>query len=369
LTIACIAKILCNHATSTLVVKWKSKILCKKNGWRAWKMLYYSLPVSTEKTSAKYRMVECGGCHSRVFIPGDLEPFATVPCKKCNHPVMLPVRLHQYELRGIIASGGMGTVYRAMDLMLEREVAVKMMRKELANDPHTVECFIREARACGSLTHTNIIHIYAFDRYNEQLYMVMELADRGSLDQRIDREGHLPELKVLDIGIKIASALDTALKHGLLHRDIKPGNILFNADDEPKLVDFGLAGSSEMYMAASDTIWGTVRYVAPEKIKREGETFQSDMYSLGATLYHALTGHPPFEGETNESILLAHVHTPVTPPHHLLFEVTKPTSDALVRAMAKRPEDRFSSYDEMIMELTAARSKLLVSQYHVHQPE
>src|SRR5260370_6885837 len=123
----------------------------------------------------------------------------------------------------------------------------------------------------------------------------MELADRGSLDTRIEKQQRLPELDRLDIGIKIASALALALKHNLLDRDIKPGNILFNADNEPKLVDFGLARDVEAEPESSTVTEGTPYYVAPEKIKRERETFLSDMYTLGCPLYHPLTAHLPFE--------------------------------------------------------------------------
>ena len=186
-------------------------------------------------------MVSCPSCEAKVFIPGDLAPLTTVPCTKCGQPIMMPMRLRQFELRAVIGSGGMGTVYRAYDTVLERVVAVKLMKKELVADTKALERFYREARACASLNHTNIIHIYTFDECEGQRYLVMELADRGSLDSRIEKQRALPELDVLDIGIKVASALDMALKHNLLHRDIKPGNILFNADNEPKLVDFGLA--------------------------------------------------------------------------------------------------------------------------------
>ena len=241
------------------------------------------------------KMVTCSGCDAKVFIPGDLPPLSTEPCKRCGYPIMMPMQLRQFELRSKIASGGHGKVYRAFDTVLERLVAVKLMRKELENDPVALESFYREARACASLNHTNIIHIYSFDEFEGQRYLVMELADRGSLDTRIEKQGRLGELEVLDIGYKIASALDMALKHNLLHRDIKPGNILFNADGEPKLVDFGLARSAEAEPESTTVTEGTPYYVAPEKIKRERETFLSDMYSLGCTLYHALTGHVPFE--------------------------------------------------------------------------
>jgi len=185
--------------------------------------------------------------------------------------------------------------------------------EELLADQIALESFYREARACARLNHTNIVHIYAFDEWEGQQYLVMELADRGSLDARIEKLRLLSELDMLDIGIKIASALDMALKYDLLHRDIKPGNILFNADHEPKLVDFGLARKADVEHEVEDVTWGTPYYVAPEKIKREPETFLSDMYSLGATLYHGMTGHVPFDAPTVEEVIVAQVQTPLTP--------------------------------------------------------
>lgn len=270
-------------------------------------------------------------------------------------------------MRQIIASGGMGTVYRAYDKVLEREVAIKLVKKEVAEDPQVMESFYREARAGAALNHTNIIHVYTFDHFEEQPFLVMELADSGSLDNRIDAQGALPELSVLDVGIKVASALDTALKHNLLHRDIKPGNILYNAEGEPKLVDFGLARNAEDDGSQESSVWGTPYYVAPEKIQREGETFHSDMYSLGGTLYHALTGHVPFEAETVEEVIAGHVHTPLTPPNQVRTDVTEATSEAIVHAMAKKPEERFGTYDEFIMALTSARSLLLVQTFRARQ--
>jgi eukaryotic-like serine/threonine-protein kinase len=314
-------------------------------------------------SSKPLKMVTCGWCETKVFIPGDLPSFGTVPCNKCGHPIMMPTPLRQFELRSVIASGGMGTVYRAFDTVLERLVAVKLMKKELLSDPKASENFYREARACAQLNHTNIVHIYSFDELEGERYLVMELADRGSLDSRIEKYHRLSELEVLDVGIKIASALDLALKHNFLHRDIKPGNILFNEDNEPKLVDFGLARKVDAAEDSEAETWGTPYYVAPEKINREPETFLSDMYSLGGALYHALTGHVPFEAPTVEELVAAHVHTPLTPPKLVVLDITEPTSDALVKVMAKNPGDRFLSYDEFIMALTTARSKLLVQQY------
>ncbi len=276
---------------------------------------------------------------------------------------MMPMQLRQFELRSKIASGGQGKVYRAFDNVLERMVAVKLIRKELENEPGALEGFYREARACASLNHTNIIHIYSFDEYDGQRYLVMELADRGSLDTKIEKQQRLSELEVLDIGIKISQALNMALRHNLLHRDIKPGNILFDSDNEPKLIDFGLARNVDAEAESTTVTEGTPYYVAPEKIKRERETFLSDMYSLGCTLYHALTGHVPFEAPTVEELVAAHVHTALTPPNLVVPEITQPTSDVLVKVLAKNPSDRYLSYDDFVLALEGARSHLLVQQY------
>jgi serine/threonine-protein kinase len=276
---------------------------------------------------------------------------------------MMPMQIRHFELRSKIASGGQGKVYKAFDTVLERMVAVKLIRKELESDPAALEGFYREARACASLNHTNIIHIYSFDEFEGQRYLVMELADRGSLDTKIEKQQRLSELEVLDIGIKISQALNMALRHNLLHRDIKPGNILFDADNEPKLIDFGLARNVDAEAESTTVTEGTPYYVAPEKIKRERETFLSDMYSLGCTLYHALTGHVPFEAPTVEELVAAHVHIALNPPNIVIPEITQPTSDALVKVLAKNPSDRYLSYDEFILALEAARSQLLVQQY------
>jgi serine/threonine protein kinase len=305
-------------------------------------------------------MAECGACHAKHWLPSDLAPLEPVPCNKCGHPVIVPTRIRNFEVREVVASGGMGTVYRAFDVSLERTVAVKMLKREMADDKQVMESFYREARATASLNHTHIIHVYSFDEHNGSPYIVMELADHGSLDSLIIRDNCVSELTVLDVGIKVASALETALQHNLLHRDIKPGNILFNEHGEPKLVDFGLARNAGDDAEYESTIWGTPYYVAPEKIQRQGETFHSDMYSLGGTLYHALTGHVPFEAETVEQVVAGHVHTPLTPPCDVRTDVTQLTSDAIAISMAKDPAQRYATYAQFQMALENARSQYLL---------
>ncbi len=313
-------------------------------------------------------MVVCGGCRAKNFISGDLAPMQTIPCSKCGHPVMLPFRMRQFELRSVIASGGMATVFRAFDLNLEREVAIKLLKKEIAADPEVLKSFYREARVIAALNHTNIIHVYTFDEFEGEPYIAMEIADNGSLDSRIEREGRVDELVVLDVAEKIGSALATASKHNILHRDIKPGNILFNTDNEPKLMDFGLGGT-EAHLDSDSAVYGTPQYIAPEKLTRGGETFLSDMYSLGATLYHAITGQVPFPPQSADpeaaiqEMTYAHVNTPLTPPNHLVGDISPATNEAIFRSLAKNPADRFQSYDEFIMDFQAAKSHLLVKRF------
>lgn len=308
------------------------------------------------------RMVACDGCGVKNFISPDIPPLGSVACTRCGYPILMPMQLRQYELRAIVGSGGMGTVYRAFDTTLGRDVAVKLMRMELVEDEAAIISFSREARAIAALNHTNIIHIYTFDEHEGHRFLVMELADRGSLDSKIEKFSKVTELEILDIGYKIASALSTALKRNLLHRDIKPGNILFNADNEPKLIDFGLACKAEDHQSEQE-IWGTPYYIAPEKVRREGETFHSDMYSLAATLYHGITGHVPFEATTAEEVAQAHATTPLTPPNQVNPEITQATSDVLAKAMSKKPQARFETYEDFSMAIEAARSQLLVSRY------
>ena len=315
-----------------------------------------------ETPSKQLKLVVCPKCGANVFIPGELQPLEATGCTKCDAELMMPMMLEHFELMAKIAAGGMGTVYKATDTVLQREVAIKLMQPELADDKEGLESFYAEARAVAQLNHTNIINLYQFGKYNDQLYLVMELASAGSLDRYIDEQHQVSELIVLDVGIKIASALDTALKHDLLHRDIKPGNILFNADGEPKLVDFGLACKSEAGVDYSEQIWGTPYYIAPEKLRREPETFLADMYSLAGTLYHSLTGHTPFEAPQIDDVVLAHLNTPLTPANNVVPSISEATSNVISRAMDKTPANRYQTYDEFIMALTAARSQLLRSQ-------
>ncbi|MBI3878880.1 MAG: protein kinase [Verrucomicrobia bacterium] len=309
------------------------------------------------------RPIHCYLCGATNFVAPGLPPQTEMPCNKCGKSILIPYLLRHFEIRQAIASGGMGTVYRAFDTILKREVAVKLMKRELGRDQKMLDEFYKEARMIAALNHPNIIQVFNFGEMDGENFIAMELADRGSVESRaLKNGGRISELEVLDVGVKIAGALDAAYKQNLLHRDIKPANILFNADNEPKLVDFGLAREADKETEYGEQVWGTPEYSAPEKFKRESETFKSDMYSLGCALYQALTGRLPFEGPSVEEMVRGHVETPVTPPHEIVAEISPATSEAIVKALAKKPRDRFASYEEFVMALTAARSQVLVGQ-------
>jgi hypothetical protein len=277
--------------------------------------------------------INCHQCQAPIDLAGH-QAFTYVECNRCGELSVVPVKFAGFLLLSAQGLGGMGTVYKALDLSLHRYLAVKILRKKLAGEPHYVENFAHEARAAAAVNHPNVAQIYSFGEQGGAHYLAMELLERGSLDDRITRVGKLPEREVLEIGAQIAAGLRAALRCGLLHRDIKPGNILFNDAGTPKLVDFGLARGQPEADQAGGMVWGTPYYIAPEKLRSQSEDFRSDMYSLGATLVHALTGRPP-----------ADVLPPETPP-------------VVSRMMAKDPSERYDSYDVLIFELHDAERRL-----------
>ena len=307
-------------------------------------------------------MVPCERCGTNNFIPANLGTFEYANCKKCGYAVMTPVKLHQFELRSVIGSGGMATVYRAHDEILDRDVAVKLMQPEFANDANAMAAFFKEARLQASVNHTHIVQVYNYGEHKGYKYLVMEVADRGDLDGLIQKHGRVDELYVLDVGVKISSALELIDKKGMMHLDLKPDNILYNTDGEPKLTDFGIA-RRKGEGRNPDGLVGTPFYIAPERVALGRQDFRSDMYSLAATMYHAITGRVPFDAPSVEETVWMHVKTRLVPPRKLVSAVSKDTDAAILRAMHKDPEKRYQSFEDFRMALEAARSRLLVKRY------
>jgi len=264
-----------------------------------------------------------------------------------------------YELERELGQGGMGTVYLARDTGLDRKVALKILRTDLSDDSSFAQKFLEEVEVTASLAHPNIIRVYALGEQEGRPYLVMEHLDQPSLEQKMEASGKIPEREVLEIGIGIASALLFANEEtGLIHRDIKPGNILFGQGNTPKLADFGLAAGARSALGQQDEIWGTPYYVSPERLNRGEEDIRSDIYSLGATLYHALAGRAPFEAGTAEEVACRHLMDRPPALRSLCPEAQEQTVFTLDRCLQKMPEQRWADYGDLIQHLQDARRRV-----------
>ena len=254
--------------------------------------------------------------------------------------------------------GGMGTVYKARDMQLERFVALKLLRKDLSSDADHDAQLQQEARIAASVNHPNVVQIFGLGTDHGQFYVVMELIDHGSLDDLIESQGPLPEHQVLDIGIQIARGLRAAHRKGLIHRDVKPANILFVDEQAAKIGDFGLAAFATQDPQNESVIWGTPVYVAPERLCNQPEDVRSDIYSFGATLFHAVAGKTPIESSTSSATELYELKQHPSDLRAIAPKVSGSTARVLQRMIAADPNERFSSYDELLTELDAARRAL-----------
>jgi serine/threonine protein kinase len=295
----------------------------------------------------------CPACGTAVDTSA-AEPLARVACPKCGEKVRAERTFDHFVLLETIGIGGMGTVYKARDTLLDRHVALKLLRKDLGEDIDYAARLQQEARVAASVNHPNVIQVFSSGTDHDQFYLVMELVDHGSLDDLIEQQKRLPEELVLEAGIQVAKGLRAAYAKGLIHRDVKPANILFAEHHTAKIGDFGLAGAAAEGAETRGEIWGTPYYVAPERLNNEPEDFRSDIYSLGATLFHAISGRAPIEGETNSAVTLRQLKSEPVHLNSVAPEVSEPTADVLDRMIAPDPADRFGSYDELVTELENA---------------
>jgi tRNA A-37 threonylcarbamoyl transferase component Bud32 len=289
---------------------------------------------------------------------GSEEPLARVACPSCGEKFRVERAFDNFALLETLGVGGMGSVYKARDTRLNRFVALKILRTELSNDPAEIRRLEQEARATAAVNDPNVVQVFSSGTDHGQFYLVMELVDQGSLDDRMAEQGRVPEAQVLETGIQVARGLRAAHEKGLIHRDVKPGNILFSSEQTAKIGDFGLAVAAEQNAEAQNEIWGTPYYVAPERLNNEPEDFRSDLYSLGATLYHAIAGRPPFEGETNSASALRDLKNRPLSLGVAAPGLRKETVRTINRMVAPDPQERFASYDELIEDLEHARDAL-----------
>lgn len=289
----------------------------------------------------------------------DEVPFAQIYCPNCGEGLRARRMFNNFELIELIGEGGMGWVFKAHDHTLNRMVALKLLRPEMSAGEAERAQLEQEARVTASVTHPHVVRVYSFGQAAGQFYIAMELVEKGSLDDLMAIQSRVSEVQVLEIGMQIAQGLEAAMERGLIHRDVKPGNILFVNAHTTKIVDFGLARVLEEEAEARGDIWGTPYYIAPERLNHEPEDMRSDIYSLGATLFHAIAGRPPFEAESASLVALKQVKNQPVSLEAFAPDVTPETAYVINRTLEKRPEDRYASYAELIEHMEFARAKVI----------
>jgi len=261
----------------------------------------------------------------------------------------------RYELEELVGTGGMSSVYRAHDRLLERDVALKVLHDQFGEDGEHVERFRHEARVVAALSHPNIVTVIDRGEQNGRQFIVFEYVAGENLKSLIQREAPLSEDEAVELGLQIARALAFAHEHGLCHRDVKPQNVLLADGSEAKVTDFGIARSLDVRdgITQTGTVLGTSDYIAPEQARGSRATVQTDIYSLGVVLYELLTGELPFRGENFVAVAMRHINDPVPSVRALRPDVSPRLDAAIQRAMAKEPRQRFGSMDEFAAELEA----------------
>jgi serine/threonine-protein kinase len=271
-----------------------------------------------------------------------------------------------YEFICKVGKGAMATVYKARQLSLDRIVAVKVMPRKMNDNAEFVERFYKEGRAAAKLSHNNIVQAIDVGASPDGLhYFVMEFVEGKTLyDMMLPPpagDGHkFSEHETLDVCIQMADALAHAHLRGLIHRDVKPKNILLTPGGVAKLTDLGLARAQDDVAAAQSEAgkaYGTPYYISPEQIRGDLDIdFRADIYSLGATMYHLVTGRPPFEADTPSAVMHKHLKTPLTPPDHINAELSAGISEIIEVSMAKNREERYQSTEDMLEDLRLVRS-------------
>ncbi len=266
-----------------------------------------------------------------------------------------------YKFLGKLGAGAMATVHKAKQLSLDRVVAIKILPRKFSSNPQFIERFYAEGRAAAALNHPNIVQAYDVGKSGEFHYFVMEFVDGRTVFDDIVKHKRYPEGEAIDVIIQIAEALQHAHEKGLIHRDVKPKNIMITKEGVAKLADMGLAramNDKEMAEAEAGKAFGTPYYISPEQIRGEVNiTAAADIYSLGATLYHMVTGSVPFDGKNPSAVMHKHLKSELVPPDHVNPKLSAGISEIIEMMMAKDAKLRYKSCKDLLIDLRAVRKK------------
>jgi eukaryotic-like serine/threonine-protein kinase len=265
----------------------------------------------------------------------------------------------RFEILELIGKGGMSSVFKAHDRLLDRIVAIKVLHPHFTADEEYVERFRREARAVAQLSHPNIVTVIDRGEDAGRQYIVFEYVEGENLKQLLERTGPMPVHEALDMALQMARALSFAHGRGLIHRDVKPQNVLLNAEGQAKMTDFGIARSVDVQgVTITGTVLGTSEYIAPEQARGQQVDAQTDVYSLGVVLYELLTGNVPYDGDNFVTVALRHVNEPVPSVLERRPDAPPRLALAVEQAMAKSPGERYESMDELVGELEDCLAEL-----------
>lgn len=265
-------------------------------------------------------------------------------------------RIGGYEIMGKLGEGGLGVVYKARQLSMGRIVALKVLHERWVTDDEFRKRFLVEARLVGRLSHPNLIQVIDVGRYKSTLYFSMEFVDGEPVDATLDKDGRMDLQSTVSIAIQVASALEYLHQRRIVHRDVKPGNIMVTKGGIAKLGDFGFVKSSlESVLSTEGEVLGTPDYISPEAARGEKNLdFRSDLYSLGTTLYHMLTGNPPFGGSVSD-VMDQHIKTEPKPISAIVKDLTPKMAEVVEKLMRKKPSDRYQNFSELLNDLDEVR--------------
>jgi len=276
-----------------------------------------------------------------------VESMTVIECNRCKAKNRVPVKIGNLVVDKPLGQGTAGIVFRGFDPVLKRRVAVKVLKGEKARSEQWIKKILNEARAMAAINHPNVVKIHKISTHQGTPYIEMEFLTGGSVQMLVKKHKRLPEAEALQIAIDCAKGLKAAYASGLIHRDVKPENILLTEDGDAKLLDFGVA-QFKVDDNKKTKVVGTPYYVAPEVVKQEAADHRADIYSLGCSLFFMLTGRPPFDAESVTAVYMARLKNPAPQVRQFRSKISKHTNDLIIQMLRRNPDDRFQNYDDLI---------------------